>query len=73
MIGFFYFTTQFFPDVLGWSPLQAGLGFLPMTAVNFAVALRVPALARRFGNRALLTAGVLVTLPGMSWLSPTHP
>jgi EmrB/QacA subfamily drug resistance transporter len=69
MIGFFYFTTQFFQDVLGWSPLQAGLGFLPMTAVNFAVALRVPALARRFGNQALLAAGVLVTLLGMAWLS----
>ena len=29
MIGFFYFTTQYLQDVLGFSPLQAGLGFLP--------------------------------------------
>jgi EmrB/QacA subfamily drug resistance transporter len=73
MIGFFYFTTQFFQDVLGWSPLQAGLGFLPMTAVNFAVALRVPALGRRFGNQALLITGVLSTLAGMAWLSRLTP
>ncbi len=29
MIGFFYFTTQFMQDGLGFTPLQAGLGFLP--------------------------------------------
>ena len=73
MIGFFYFTTQFFQDVLGWSPLQAGLGFLPMTAVNFAVATRVPALSRRFGDPSLLTAGVATTLLGMALLSRATP
>ncbi|MET7427123.1 MFS transporter [Dactylosporangium sp. NPDC005555] len=39
MIGFF-FTTQFLQTAYGFSPLQAGLGFLPITAVNF---LRRPA------------------------------
>jgi MFS family permease len=50
MIGFFYFSTQFMQDVLGLSPLQAGLGFLPMTAVNFAVAMSIPRLIRRLGG-----------------------
>jgi hypothetical protein len=36
MIAFF-FTTQFLQDVYGYSPLQAGLAFLRMTAVNFVV------------------------------------
>jgi hypothetical protein len=27
MIGFFYFTTQYLQGVLGYSPLQAGVGF----------------------------------------------
>ncbi|WP_258229388.1 MFS transporter, partial [Arthrobacter sp. HMWF013] len=45
MIAFFFFTTQFLQVVLGFDPLQAGLGFLPMTAVNFAVAMAVPRLA----------------------------
>jgi len=69
MIGFFYFTTQYLQGVLGYSPLEAGLGFFPMTVVNFAVAIAVPRLTRRFGNAVLLTAGLAVTLAGMAWLS----
>jgi Na+/melibiose symporter-like transporter len=73
MIGFFFFTTQYFQDVLGWTALEAGLGFLPMTAVNFAVATRVPALVRRFGNPSLLAAGVATTVVGMAMLSRVTP
>ena len=69
MIGFFFFTTQFTQGVLGFTPLQAGLAFLPMTAVNFAVAMLVPHLIRRFPSAALLAAGVVATLAGMLWLS----
>ncbi|MEU0480872.1 hypothetical protein ABZ260_16985 [Streptosporangium sp. NPDC006013] len=46
-IGFFYFTTRFLQGVLGFDPLRGGLAFLPMTAVDFAVALQIPALTRR--------------------------
>ena len=42
MIGFFYYTTQYRQDARGFGPLEAGLGFLPMSLVNFAVALAVP-------------------------------
>ena len=54
MIGFFYFTTQLMQDALGFTPLQAGLGFLPMSLVNFAVALAIPRLSRRIPNAVLL-------------------
>jgi Na+/melibiose symporter-like transporter len=73
MIGFFFFATQYFQDVLGWTALKAGLRFLPMTAVNFAVATRVPYLSRRLGNPSLLTAGVATTLLGMALLSRVSP
>lgn len=73
MIGFFYFTTQFLQGVLGFTPLQAGLGFLPMTLVNFAVASAVPWLSRRVGSGLLLTAGVVLTLVGAGWLSLADP
>jgi predicted MFS family arabinose efflux permease len=69
MIGFFYFSTQFMQDILGLSPLQAGLGFLPMTAVNFAVAMSIPRLIRRLGGTTPLVAGIALTLVGMVWLS----
>jgi len=69
MIGFFYFSTQFMQDVLGLSPLQAGLGFLPMTAVNFAVAMSIPRLVGRLGGTPPLVTGIVLTLIGMLWLS----
>jgi EmrB/QacA subfamily drug resistance transporter len=69
MIAFFFFTTQFLQEVLGFDPLQAGLGFLPMTAVNFAVAVAVPRLVGRLPASIPLLAGILLTLAGMFWLS----
>jgi len=69
MIAFFFFTTQFLQEVLGFDPLQAGMGFLPMTAVNFAVAMTIPRLASRMPGSIPLVAGILITLAGMFWLS----
>jgi predicted MFS family arabinose efflux permease len=69
VIGFFYFTTQYMQDALGFTPLQAGLGFLPMSLVNFVVALANPRLAPRIPNGVLLAVGTAVTLAGMAWLS----
>jgi EmrB/QacA subfamily drug resistance transporter len=73
MIGFFFFTTQYLQEVLGFSPLQAGLGFLPMTIVNFAVAMLIPRIVRRFGEVTPLVTGVALTLVGMFWLSQLTP
>jgi EmrB/QacA subfamily drug resistance transporter len=69
MMGFWFFITQFLQVVYGYSPLEAGVAFLPMTVANFAVALATPRLTRRFGNPRLLATGVAVTLIGMAWLS----
>lgn len=69
LIGFFFFTTQYLQGVLGFTPLQAGMAFLPMTLVNFAVALTIPRLVDRLGNAWPLIAGVALTLAGMTWLA----
>jgi EmrB/QacA subfamily drug resistance transporter len=69
MIGFFFYTTQYLQDALSFTPLQAGLGFLPMSLVNFAVAMAIPRLGARIPNGVLLAAGTAVTLLGMAWLS----
>jgi EmrB/QacA subfamily drug resistance transporter len=69
MISFFFFTTQYLQDSLGFTPLQAGLGFLPMTLVNFAVAMAIPVLGARIPNATLASVGTAVTLDGMVWLS----
>jgi cyanate permease len=54
---------------MGFSPFEAGLAFLPMTLVNFAMAIAVPKFTRRIGNARLLAIGVTVTMIGMAWLS----
>lgn len=69
MMGFFFFTTQFLQEVFGWTPLQAGLGFLPMSVVNFAVAISVPRLLRRMPAAWVLVAGAVLTAIGMWWLA----
>ncbi|EWT01986.1 MFS transporter [Intrasporangium oryzae NRRL B-24470] len=67
--GAFLIAARALQGVLGYSALQAGVAFFPMTVVNFVVAVAIPRLTRRLGNATLLAAGVLLTLLGMAWLS----
>ncbi len=69
MTGFFFFTAQFVQSVYDWTPLRAGLSFLPMTLVNFALAVCVPRLIDRIGASVTLVTGVALTAAGMVWLS----
>jgi len=73
MFGMFFFLTQYLQGVSGFSPLQAGVAFLPLTLVMFSMVLVVPRLVARFGNRRLLIGGVLTALVGMTWLSQISP
>ncbi|MFE0204419.1 MFS transporter [Streptomyces sp. NPDC058985] len=68
MMGFF-FTAQFVQSVYHWTPLQAGMAFLPMTLVNFALAVQVPRLLERAARPLVLVTGVALTTVGMAWLS----
>jgi EmrB/QacA subfamily drug resistance transporter len=69
MLGFWFFITQFLQGVYHYTPLEAGVAFLPLSVVNFAVAITVPTLTRRLGNARLLATGVAITAIGMAWLS----
>jgi len=69
MFSSFFFMTQFLQGVLGYNPLQAGLAFLPMTAVMFSMVQIVPRLTARVGSMAVLIAGLTLALTGMIWLS----
>jgi predicted MFS family arabinose efflux permease len=73
MFAMFFFMTQYFQGVLGYSALVAGLAFLPVTAVMFAVVRLVPRLVPRIGTARLLAGGVFVALVGMAWLSRLSP
>lgn len=73
MMGFFFFTAQFLQSVYHWTPLQAGLAFLPMTLVNFVFAVQVPRLLERASRPLVLATGVALTMVGMVWLSRLDP
>jgi len=73
MIAFYFFGTQYFQDVYGWSPLMAGLGFLPMSLVQLTVSLSVPRLTARFGNAALVTTGLVIATAAMGWITQIRP
>ena len=73
MFGMFFFLTQFVQEVLGFSPLRAGIAFLPMTVMLFAVSRLAPRLISRFPGKPLMVAGMLPVIAGMAWLSRVSP
>jgi MFS family permease len=54
--------------VLGFSPLKAGLSFIPMTAALFGTSRLAPRLVARFGPKPLMITGLLPVVAGMTWL-----
>ncbi len=69
MFGMFFFLTQFTQEVLGFSPLEAGVAFIPMTGGLFATSRLAPRLVPRLGAKRLLIAGLIPVVAGMTWLS----
>jgi EmrB/QacA subfamily drug resistance transporter len=73
MFGMFFFLTQFVQEVLGFSPLRAGIAFLPLTIALFAVSRLAPRLVARFPAKPLMVAGLLPVIGAMAWLSQVSP
>src|SRR5690625_4643567 len=60
-VGLWYFLTYRMQTQLGYSPTQAGLAFLPLTASMLLVNLGLtPRLMKRRAPRSLVVAGVLI-------------
>jgi EmrB/QacA subfamily drug resistance transporter len=64
MFGTFFYVSLYMQNVLGYSPVQAGATFLPMTLLVITLAPRTGALADRFGSRWLVGGGMTL-LAGM--------
>jgi len=66
----YYVFTTYVQDVLHYTPLQAGLAFLPLTLVSMAVSLRLTAkVIGKLGVRMTLFVGTLITGAGMALLA----
>ncbi len=68
-----YVSSLYLQQVLGLSPLQAGLAFFPMALVIMLVAQRAGKLVGRFGVRAVLAGGLLMMASGMLLLARIGP
>lgn len=69
MVSFFFFSTQLMQGELLMTPVQAGIGFLPMTVLTFVASLALPRLVRAFGNGRVLVVAFLVMAVGLVWLA----
>jgi EmrB/QacA subfamily drug resistance transporter len=68
-----FFLTLYLQQVLHYSAIEAGLGFLPMTLSIFAASTLAPRVVARFGPRRVITAGMLTAAVGLMLLSDVAP
>jgi predicted MFS family arabinose efflux permease len=69
LFSMFFFISLYVQDVLGFSPIKAGLSYLPL-AVGIIIAAGVGSqLVTRFGFKPVLTGGLLLIASGLLWFS----
>src|SRR5438093_6218161 len=65
MIGAVFFNSLYLREILGYSPLQAGVAWLPQTVLIMVVSNLGPRIATKLGTRNLIALGTLVLGAGM--------
>jgi EmrB/QacA subfamily drug resistance transporter len=69
LYSMFFFLSLYMQNVLGYSPIQTGLSYLPVTA-GFVIAVGVSTpLLPRIGTKPVIVAGALVASVGVYYLS----
>jgi MFS family permease len=69
MLGQFFFLALYMQDILRYSPLEAGLRFLPATLMIVAFAPLAGRLTDRVGPRWLIATGLLAVAGSLYWLT----
>jgi EmrB/QacA subfamily drug resistance transporter len=74
LFGMFFFASLYVQEILGYSPLHAGLAFLPVTGGIAVGAGLAQQLIRRFGVRNVGVLGITLATVGMGLLAriPVH-
>ena len=74
LFGMFFFASLYVQDILGYSPLQAGLAFLPVTGGIIVGAGIAQPLVKRVGVRNVALIGIVLATIGLAVLSqvPVH-
>ena len=69
LLSMFFFLTLYMQNVLGYSPIQAGAAYLPLTLGVIVSAGAGSQLVPRFGTRPVIAVGALLSSAGVYWLS----
>src|SRR4051794_14295856 len=68
-LAMFFYLTLYMQSVLGYSAIQTGAAYLPLTfAIGIAAGISSQ-LVKRVGTRPVIVAGALISAVGMYWLS----
>jgi predicted MFS family arabinose efflux permease len=73
MFSMFLYLTLYVQNILGYSALESGLRFLPITLVSFALAPISGKLAERLGVRWFLAGGLALVGAGLLLMSGVDP
>ncbi|MDA8358365.1 MAG: MFS transporter [Actinomycetota bacterium] len=69
MLSLIFFLTQFLQNILHYSPIIAGVAYLPIPVGVATTSAAVSRLVRRFGTRPFLVLGPVFVSSGLFWLS----
>lgn len=69
LFSMFFFITLYMQQVLGYSPIHAGLSYLPLSLVIIASAGVASQLVTKLGYKPVLAAGMLFIVAGLLWFS----
>lgn len=73
MMAQFFFMALYMQNILGYSPLETGVRFLPATLMIVAFAPLAGRLTDRVGPRWLVTCGLLFVSASLFWLTTVSP
>jgi Na+/melibiose symporter-like transporter len=68
LVGVLFLSSLYVQGTLGWSALEAGLAFLPLTLTIIPVSHLAPHALTRFGTKHVLTTGLLLMAAGAALL-----
>jgi EmrB/QacA subfamily drug resistance transporter len=73
LFSMFFFISLYMQNVLGFSPIEAGLAYLPLAVGIIITAGATAGLVTRFGFKPVLVSGLIITAGGLIWFAQVSP